>query len=123
MNDVLIRIKRAVLSGRYFFSEKARSEMESDGLSELDIAESILNFPFPSVIIHCKSVLRKILYTDPILVFCGTETPYVPEHALFRQAGGFFRSETDDFSFSDRQAKIMPKKTKIGSVYIKSEFL
>jgi len=41
--DVLIRIKRAVLAGRYAFSEKARLEMEMDDLTELDIAESILN--------------------------------------------------------------------------------
>jgi hypothetical protein len=40
---ILIRIKRAVLAGRYAFSEKARIEMEMDGLTELDIAESILN--------------------------------------------------------------------------------
>jgi len=43
MSDVLARIKRAVLAGRYAFSEKARTEMEADGLTELDIAESILN--------------------------------------------------------------------------------
>ena len=36
--NVLIRIKRAVLAGRYAFSEKARLEMETDGLTELDIA-------------------------------------------------------------------------------------
>jgi hypothetical protein len=41
--DVLIRIKRAVLAGRYAFSEKARIEMETDDLTELDVAESILN--------------------------------------------------------------------------------
>ena len=41
--DVLIRIKRAVLAGRYAFSEKARIEMETDGLTEFDVAESILN--------------------------------------------------------------------------------
>jgi hypothetical protein len=43
MSDVLIRIKRAVLAGRYVFSEKARLEMEADCLTELDVAESILN--------------------------------------------------------------------------------
>jgi hypothetical protein len=43
MADVLVRIKRAVLAGRYAFSEKARIEMEADRLTELDIAESILN--------------------------------------------------------------------------------
>lgn len=31
------------MAGHYVFSEKARAEMESDGLTELDIAESILN--------------------------------------------------------------------------------
>jgi len=43
MSDILVRIKRAVLAGCYAFSEKARSEMEADGLTELDIAESVLN--------------------------------------------------------------------------------
>ena len=43
MSDVLIRIKRAVLAGRYAFSEKARTEMEADNLTELDVAESIIN--------------------------------------------------------------------------------
>ena len=41
--DLLVRIKRAVLAGRYAFSEKARLEMEVDSLTELDVAESILN--------------------------------------------------------------------------------
>ena len=41
--DALIRIKRAVLAGRYAFSNKARIEMETDQLTELDVAESILN--------------------------------------------------------------------------------
>jgi hypothetical protein len=43
MIDVLKRIKRAILSGNYAFSEKARIEMEADQLTELDVAESILN--------------------------------------------------------------------------------
>ena len=43
MADILIRIKRVILAGRFAFSEKARLEMESDGLTELDIAESILS--------------------------------------------------------------------------------
>lgn len=45
MSDILIRIKRAVLAGHYVFSEKASLEMEADGLTELDVAESILNAP------------------------------------------------------------------------------
>ena len=43
MSDVLVRIKRAVLAGHYGFSKKARMEMKIDGLSEMDVAESILN--------------------------------------------------------------------------------
>lgn len=39
--DVLTRIKRAVLAGRYAFTKKARVEMEADDLTELDVAESI----------------------------------------------------------------------------------
>ena len=41
--EPLVRIKRAILAGRYAFSEKARLEMEGDGLTELDVAESIVN--------------------------------------------------------------------------------
>ena len=43
MSDVLVRIKRAVLAGRYGFSEKADTDLEADGLTELDVAEAILN--------------------------------------------------------------------------------
>lgn len=43
MADILVRIKRSILAGRYAFSEKARIEMESDGLTEFDVAESIIN--------------------------------------------------------------------------------
>ncbi|MFH1109857.1 MAG: hypothetical protein V1790_11780 [Planctomycetota bacterium] len=42
MSDVLVRIKRAVLAGRYRFSEKASAEMEESGLTELDVVESIV---------------------------------------------------------------------------------
>ncbi len=43
MSDVLVRIKRAVLSGHFSFSRKAADEMDADGLTRLDVAESILN--------------------------------------------------------------------------------
>ena len=43
MSDTLTRIKRAVLAGCYAFSEKARVEMEADGITESDVVESILN--------------------------------------------------------------------------------
>jgi len=40
--DPLVRIKWAILAGRYAFSEKARLEMEADGLAELE--DSDLSF-------------------------------------------------------------------------------
>jgi len=54
---VLVRIKRAVLAGRYAFSEKARLEMEADRLTELDVAEAILN---------AVAIFKKIRSTNPL---------------------------------------------------------
>ena len=45
MGDVLVRIKQAVLAGRLILSEKAREETLLDGLTELDVVESIANAP------------------------------------------------------------------------------
>lgn len=56
MSDVLIRIKRAVLAGRYGFSEKAQTELDADGLTELDAIESILN---------AVAIYKKIRSTSP----------------------------------------------------------
>lgn len=41
--EVLSRIKRLVAHGRYRFTEKARLELEDDGLTPDDAAEAILN--------------------------------------------------------------------------------
>jgi len=43
MSDVLVRIKRAMIEGRYRFTNKARMEMVADGLADLDVVEAILN--------------------------------------------------------------------------------
>lgn len=43
MTDPLIRIKRLILTGHYAFTKKAALERESDGLSEEDVLESIVN--------------------------------------------------------------------------------
>jgi hypothetical protein len=59
MSDVLVRIKRAVLEGRYTFSKKARMEMKADGLTELDVAESILNAVTIYKKVRSRSPLRK----------------------------------------------------------------
>jgi len=42
MSAVLVRIKRAVLAGRFEFSRKAAEEMDADNLTRLDVAESIV---------------------------------------------------------------------------------
>lgn len=59
MSDILVQIKRAVLAGNYVFSEKARLEMEADGLTELDVAESILNAVAIYKKIRSRSPYRK----------------------------------------------------------------
>ena len=59
MSDTLVRVKRAVLAGRYAFSEKARLEMEADALTELDVAESILNAVAIYKTLRSRSALRK----------------------------------------------------------------
>ncbi len=59
VTDVLVRIKRAVLAGRYAFSQKARLEMEADGISELDVAESILNAVAIYKTLRSTSALRR----------------------------------------------------------------
>jgi hypothetical protein len=41
--DTLVRIKRLALRGWIRFTEKARDEMEGDGLSAGDVVESIVN--------------------------------------------------------------------------------
>jgi len=58
MSDVLVRIKRAVLAGRYAFSEKASIEMEADGLTEFAVVESILNAVAIYKKIRSRSPLR-----------------------------------------------------------------
>jgi len=59
VTEILIRIKRAVLAGRYAFSENARTEMEIDGITELDVAESLLNAVAIYKIIRSKSPYRR----------------------------------------------------------------
>jgi hypothetical protein len=57
MSDILVRIKRAVLAGHYAFSHKALLEMECEGITEMDVAESILNAP---------AIYKKLRSTNPL---------------------------------------------------------
>ncbi|MGH9833634.1 MAG: hypothetical protein ACREBD_19745 [Blastocatellia bacterium] len=56
MSDVLVRIKRAVLDRRFVFSNKARDEMKSNGITERDVLESVLN---------AVAIYKKIRSTNP----------------------------------------------------------
>ncbi len=56
MSDVLVRIKRAVLDRRYIFGNKARDEMKANGITELDVIESVLN---------AVAIYKKIRSTNP----------------------------------------------------------
>jgi hypothetical protein len=59
MSDVLTRIKRAVLDGRYRFTDKAEAELEADGLRERDAIESIMNAVAIYKTIRSRSPHRK----------------------------------------------------------------
>jgi predicted glycoside hydrolase/deacetylase ChbG (UPF0249 family) len=58
MSDILIRIKRAMLAGRYVFSEKAKDEMERDDLTDQDVIEAILNADYINKTIRSTSPYR-----------------------------------------------------------------
>ena len=59
MSDTLRRIKQAVLDGNYVFSMKAVIEMEVDGLTEYDVATSILNATGIHKTIRSRSIHRR----------------------------------------------------------------
>jgi len=59
MSDVLVRIKRALISGQYVFSKKARIEMEICNITERDVIESILNSVAIYKKIRSKNPFRK----------------------------------------------------------------
>jgi hypothetical protein len=102
MSDVLVRIKRAILEGRYEFSEKARIEMRADGLTELDIAESILNAVAIYKKIRSRSPLRPTAreYLYVILSTNLDGLPIYPKGKLTREGS----SEIYYFLISSKRA-------------------
>src|SRR5205085_1287402 len=58
MSTILLRIKRAVLSGNFELSEKARVEMYRDGLTEQDLIEVISTAQAINKAIRSTSPLR-----------------------------------------------------------------
>jgi hypothetical protein len=59
MSDVLVRIKRAILSGNFSFGEKALIEMDVDGINEFDVIESIVNASEIQKTVRSTSLMRK----------------------------------------------------------------
>ena len=57
--DLLLQIKRLVLRGEVRFSEKARGEMEADGLSAAGVIESIINAQAVSKTIRSRSRAKR----------------------------------------------------------------
>lgn len=63
--DILLKIKRLIISGNIFFTKKAEFEIEKDGLSEDLVCEAILNAPGISKKIRSQkpnSTTREYLY-------------------------------------------------------------
>jgi hypothetical protein len=88
--DVLVRIKRTILAGLYVFSEKARQEMEADGLTELDVAESILNAVAIFKRVRSRS-LRRLHAREYLYIIQGTNLDGLPIYTkgkLVKEAGG-----------------------------------
>jgi len=74
--EVLLRIKRVVLLGQVRFTEKARDEMEADGLDPVEVVESILNAQTIDKVLRSKSERRhhsrEKLYVIKSFSFAGT---------------------------------------------------
>ncbi len=57
--DTLLRIKRLVLRGWIRFTDKARGEMEADGLSAGEVIESIVNAQAIAKTLRSRSSSRR----------------------------------------------------------------
>jgi hypothetical protein len=55
--DIMVRIKRAVLAGRFRFTRKATEERERDHLSEQEVREAILS---------ANSIYKSIRSVNPV---------------------------------------------------------
>src|SRR6267142_26203 len=87
--EVLIRIKRLILSGRYRFTVKALDELKDDGLEQEDAVESILNATFSSKTLRSTSPHRtragEKLFVIKSFNYSGT---FIYTKGKFRQEEG-----------------------------------
>ena len=74
--DVLQRIKQLVFERRVEFTEKARDEMEADGLRRSDVFQSLLNAQMITKVLRSTSRFRRLkgerLYVIKSFDFQGT---------------------------------------------------
>jgi len=74
--DALLRIKRLVLRGDVRFTEKARDEMDRDGLRTSDVIESIVNAQTIGKTLRSRSRSRRhageMLYVIKSFSYDGT---------------------------------------------------
>ena len=87
--DVLIRIKRLVVRGSVRFTEKARLELERDGLEPEDALEAILSAQAVHKVLRSRSPSRQSrgerLYVIVGVSFSGT--PIYTKGVLRREGG------------------------------------
>lgn len=95
MLDPLLRIKRAVLSGRFGFSSKARLEMECDRLTRFDIAECILTAVAITKTIRSRS-RRSTKRAERMYVIVGTNLEGVP---IYTKGKFVLEAETEKYYF------------------------
>lgn len=88
--DVLLRIKRLVVRGDVRFTEKARLELERDGLEPEDALEAILSAPAIAKALRSRSPARRTpgerMYVIIGVSFSGV--PIYTKGVIRREAAG-----------------------------------
>jgi len=87
--DVLVRIKRLIVRGAVRFTEKARIELEADGLEPEDALEAILSAPGIHKTIRSRSP-RRGSPAEKIYVVVGVSFSGIPIYTK-----GVIRKEED----------------------------
>jgi hypothetical protein len=75
--DALLRIKRLVVRGNVRFTEKARLELERDGLEPEDALEAILSAPRILKVLRSRSPFRRASW-ERLFVIVGLSFSGVP---------------------------------------------
>ena len=87
--DVLVRIKRLVVRGSVRFTEKARTELDADGLEPEDALEAILSAPGIHKTLRSSSPRRRAR-RETLYVIVGVSFAGIPIYTkgVIRREGG-----------------------------------